>query len=170
MPESIDHFGDQQCQITIMPMWIVLRINNSRYQSWQVSVLIWSIELSISYVSLKSDNITCVEMSYVFAFGGLSRVNFTQYRFLKSILFPIFCSLSCHNWYLVMSRAHELHQDHVDEVEGEDGVRFLWKFIVWGVNTFYPTYQKFSKIALKISKREANHCDGASPLAKVTAP
>ena len=49
-------------------MWIVLSINNSRYQSWQVSVLIWSIELSISYVSLKSDNITCVEMSYVLAY------------------------------------------------------------------------------------------------------
>ena len=48
-------------------MWIVLSINNSRYQSWQVSVLIWSIELSISYVSLESDNITCVEMSYVLA-------------------------------------------------------------------------------------------------------
>ena len=49
-------------------MWIVLSINNSRYQIWQVSVLIWSIELSISYVSLKSDTITCVEMSYVLAF------------------------------------------------------------------------------------------------------
>ena len=48
-------------------MWIVLSINNSRYQSWQVSVLIWSIELSISYVSLKSDNITCVDMTYVLA-------------------------------------------------------------------------------------------------------
>ena len=48
-------------------MWIVLSVNNSKYQSWQVSVLIWSIELSISYVSLKSDNMTCVEMSYVLA-------------------------------------------------------------------------------------------------------
>ena len=48
-------------------MWIVLSINNSRYQCWQVSVLIWSIELSISYVSLKSVNITYVEMSYVLA-------------------------------------------------------------------------------------------------------
>ena len=27
----------------------------------------WSIELSISYVSLKSNNIACVEMSYVLA-------------------------------------------------------------------------------------------------------
>jgi hypothetical protein len=50
-----------------MSMWIVLSIHNSRYQSWQVSVLIWSIELSISYVSLKSDNITYVEMTYVLA-------------------------------------------------------------------------------------------------------
>ena len=48
-------------------MWIVLSINNSRYQCWQISVLIWSIELSINYVSLKSDNITYVEMSYVLA-------------------------------------------------------------------------------------------------------
>ena len=48
-------------------MWILLSINNSRYQFWQVSVLIWSIELSISYVSLKSDNITYGEMSYVLA-------------------------------------------------------------------------------------------------------
>ena len=48
-------------------MWIVLSINNSRYQHWQVSVWIWSIELSISYVSLKSENITYVEMSYVLA-------------------------------------------------------------------------------------------------------
>ena len=36
-----------------MSMWSVLNINNSRYQSWQVSVSIWSIELSISYISLK---------------------------------------------------------------------------------------------------------------------
>ena len=50
-----------------MSMQIVLSINNSRYQSWQVSVLIWSIELSISYASLKIDNITCGEMSYVLA-------------------------------------------------------------------------------------------------------
>ena len=48
-------------------MWIVLSINNSKYQYWQVSVLIWSIELSISYVSLRSDNISYVEMSYVLA-------------------------------------------------------------------------------------------------------
>ena len=61
-----------------MSMWIVLSINNSRYQSWQVSVLIWSIELSISYVSLKSDNITCVEMSYVLAI---------QYGYLESSVF-----------------------------------------------------------------------------------
>ena len=50
-----------------MSVWIVLRINNSRYQCWQVSVIIWSIVLGISYVSLKSDNITYVEMSYVLA-------------------------------------------------------------------------------------------------------
>ena len=55
-------------------MWIVLSINNSRYQSWQVSVLIWSIELSISYVSLKSDNITYVEMSYVLAFFNYTTI------------------------------------------------------------------------------------------------
>ena len=30
-----------------------------------------------------------------------------------------------YNPSLVMSRAHELHQDHDDEVEGEDGVGFL---------------------------------------------
>ena len=48
-------------------MWIVLSINNSRYQSWQVSVLNWSIELIISYVSLRSDNITNVKISYVLA-------------------------------------------------------------------------------------------------------
>ena len=52
-------------------MWIVLSINNLRYQCWLISVLIWSIELSINYVSLKSDNITYVEMSYVLA--GLFR-------------------------------------------------------------------------------------------------
>ena len=67
IPASVNDFGDQKCQISIMSTWIILSINNSRYQSWQVSVLIWSIELSISYVSLKSDNITCVEMSYVLA-------------------------------------------------------------------------------------------------------
>ena len=37
------------------------------WQCWQVSVLIWSIELSISYVSLRSDNITNVKISYVLA-------------------------------------------------------------------------------------------------------
>ena len=70
IPASVNHFGDQKCQISIMSMWIVLSINNSMYQSWQVSVIIWSIEWSIRYVSLKSDNITCVEMSYVLANFG----------------------------------------------------------------------------------------------------
>ena len=57
-------------------MWIVLSINNSRYQCWQISVLIWSIELSINYVSLKSDNITYVEMSYVLAFEQCLALDF----------------------------------------------------------------------------------------------
>ena len=56
-------------------MWIVLSINNSRYQCWQVSVLIWSIELSISYFSPKSDNITYVEMSYVLKHNSLCKWN-----------------------------------------------------------------------------------------------
>ena len=61
-------------------MWIVLSINNSRYKSWQVSVLIWSIELSISYVSLRSDNITNVKISYVLAnlFESLKTTTFLQ--------------------------------------------------------------------------------------------
>ena len=60
-------------------MWIVLSINFSRYQSWQVSVLIWSIELSISYVSLRSDNITCA-ISYVLLnmFESLKTTTFLQ--------------------------------------------------------------------------------------------
>ena len=64
----VNHFEDQKCQVSIILMWVVLSINNSRYQHWQVSDLIWSIELSISYASLKSDNITYVEMSYVLAY------------------------------------------------------------------------------------------------------
>ena len=64
-------------------MWIVLSVNNSRYQGWQVSDLFWSIELSISYVSLKSDNITCVEMSYVLA--RLSYLTICSTIFLKRI-------------------------------------------------------------------------------------
>jgi len=65
----------------MMSVWIVLRINNSRYQCWQVSVIIWSIVLSISYVSLKSDNITYVEMSYVLAQSTyLDIINSTKSR------------------------------------------------------------------------------------------
>ena len=33
--------------------------------------------------------------------------------------------LDIYNPSLAMYRAHELHQDHDDEVEGEDGVGFL---------------------------------------------
>ena len=57
-------------------MWIMLSINSSRYQCWQVTDLIWSIELSVSYVSLKSGNITYVEMSYVLAAHKLSMRSF----------------------------------------------------------------------------------------------
>ena len=60
-------FWRQKCQISNMSMWIVLSINNSRCQCWQISVLIWSIELPINHASLKSDNITYVKMSYVLA-------------------------------------------------------------------------------------------------------
>ena len=54
----------------ILPVW----------QCWQVSVLIWSIELSISYVSLRSDNITNVKISYVLAnlFESLKTTTFLQ--------------------------------------------------------------------------------------------
>ena len=69
-------------------MWIVLSINNSRYQSWQVSVLIWSIELSISYVSLKSDNITCVEMSYVLAYMTTS-ISISLYSFVPIDIYSV---------------------------------------------------------------------------------
>jgi hypothetical protein len=62
-----------------MSMWIELSINNSRYQCWQVSDLIWSIELSISYASLKSDNITYVEMSYVLAYYDYQAEHFFYY-------------------------------------------------------------------------------------------
>ena len=63
-----------------MSIWIVFSINNSRYQCWQVSVLIWLISLSISYVSLKSDHITYVEMSYVLVnlFESLKTTTFLQ--------------------------------------------------------------------------------------------
>ena len=50
---NVNHFNDQKCQVSIMSIWIVLSINNSRYQCWQVSVLLWSIELSISCHSQK---------------------------------------------------------------------------------------------------------------------
>ena len=86
-----------------MSAWIVLSINYSRYQSWQVSVLIWSIELTISCVSLKSDNITCVEMSYVLATAQLIYNDFGRKEACFSITMQ--CS-TCALFYPFLSKVH----------------------------------------------------------------
>ena len=88
---KVSHVMYQSCSISDM-------LNNSRYQCWQVSVLIWSIEVSFSYVSLKSDNITYVEMSYVLAmqFGSKLTLKDMLFSYQKGIsLSIVICGNSC---------------------------------------------------------------------------
>jgi hypothetical protein len=66
-----------------------VNVNCAKYQQFKVPMLtsisfIWSIELSISYVSLKSDNITYVEMSYV-----LTYFNYFQDIYLSEVLYLV---------------------------------------------------------------------------------
>ena len=59
-----------------------------------VSVSIWSIELSISYVSLKSDNITYVEMSYVLAPQFQDKLDNSEYFSPNNFQTPRLSSLA----------------------------------------------------------------------------
>ena len=145
-------------------MWIVLSINYSRCHSWQVSVLFWSIKLRISYVSLKSDNITCVEMSYVLALTILDEKTRKAYSFrVQSGKIPVwiqntatcqFSSGPTANLSRLLLRTHKVSKDTctMPKIENsKKATRIIWRIlpVFYDVSNaivkvfFLITYQNF---------------------------